>query len=128
MATGLLIITHDGIGPALLGTARLMLEDCPLPVKLLNASAESDPEELLISTTELVDELENGDGVLIMTDLAGSTPSNIASQIAGSRKTVRIVSGINLSMLIRVLNYPECTLEELTEKALTGGRDGIIEV
>lgn len=128
MTIGILIITHDGIGPALLGTAKLMLSGCPLPAKLLNASTESDPDDLLLSATELVDDLDSGDGVLIMTDLAGSTPSNIAAVIARDKPMVRIVSGVNMSMLIRVLNYPECSLDEMMEKALSGGRDGIIRI
>lgn len=128
VAAGLLILTHDGIGPALLGTATLMLEGCPLAAKLLNVSTESDPDQLLIDTTELAEELDSGNGVLILTDLPGSTPSNIAAQIAGKKKNIRIVSGVNLSMLIRILNYPDCNLDELTAKALSGGRDGIVQV
>lgn len=128
MSVGVLILTHDGIGPALLGTAKLMLEGCPLAAKLLNASVESDPDQLLIDATELTDELDNGDGVLILTDLPGSTPSNIASEIARNKNNIRIVSGVNLSMLIRILNYPDSSLEEITEKALSGGRDGIVQV
>jgi len=126
MAAGILIITHNGIGPALLGTAKLMLNGCPLPAKLLNASTDSDPDQLLIDATELVVELDAGDGVLILTDLAGSTPSNIASKI--NNNNVRIVSGVNLSMLIRVFNYPDSSLDELAANALSGGRDGIIQV
>lgn len=128
MAVGLLIMTHNGIGPALLGTATLMLEGCPLTAKLLNVSTDGDPDQLLIDATELTDELDSGDGVLILTDLPGSTPSNIASEIAKSKNNIRIVSGVNLSMLIRILNYPDCNLDEITEKALSGGRDGIAQV
>lgn len=128
MSVGILILAHDGIGPALLGTAKLMLDGCPLAAKLLNASTESDPDLLLIDATELTDELDDGGGVLILTDLPGSTPTNIASRIARENDNVRIVSGVNLSMLIRILNYPDCDLEELTEKALSGGRDGIVQV
>jgi PTS system ascorbate-specific IIA component len=128
MAVGILIITHDGIGPALLGTASLMLTECPLEAKLLNASADGDPEQLEMDAVELVDQLDQGDGVLILTDLAGSTPSNIAARIAQGRHDIRIVSGINMSMLIRLFNYPDCNLDELMEKALSGGRDGITRV
>lgn len=128
MAVGILIITHDGIGPALLGTASLMLTECPLEAKLLNASADGDPEQLEIDAVELVDQLDRGEGVLILTDLAGSTPSNIAARIAQERHGIRIVSGINMSMLIRLFNYPDCNLDELAEKALSGGKDGITRV
>lgn len=127
MSVGLLVITHDGIGPALLGTTSLMLGGCPLEAKLLMASKDSDPDELKKQAEEFVDILDNGDGVLILTDLYGATPSNIAAGL-GDRHEVRSVSGVNLSMLIRVLNYPGLALEELTEKAMSGGLDGIQEI
>lgn len=128
MAVGILVLTHDGIGPALVGTAKQMLQDCPLTMKLLNASADGDPDQLLMDATELVEELDSGEGVLILADLPGSTPSNIAARIAADRHDIRIVSGVNLSMLIRIMNYPDCKLDEMLHKALSGGRDGIVQV
>jgi len=127
MSVGLLVITHDGIGPALLGTTSLMLGGCPLQAKLLMASKDSDPEDLKKQADEFVGLLDSGDGVLILTDLYGSTPSNIAAGL-GEKHEIRSISGVNLSMLIRVLNYPELALDELAEKAKSGGLDGIQEV
>ena len=127
MSVGLLIITHDGIGPALLGTTSLMLGGCPLSAKLLMASKDSDPDELKKQAEEFIEALDSGDGVLILTDLYGATPSNVAVGL-GDHHKVRAVSGVNLSMVIRVLNYPELGLDELAEKARTGGLDGIQEI
>jgi len=127
MSVGLLLISHDGIGPALLGTTSLMLGGCPLQAKLLMASRDSDPDDLSRQAEEFVDALDTGDGVLILTDLYGSTPSNIASRM-NNRHEIRAISGVNLSMLIRVLNYPELNLAALAEKALSGGQDGIREI
>ncbi|MCG8379771.1 MAG: PTS fructose transporter subunit IIA [Proteobacteria bacterium] len=124
MNVGILIITHSGIGASIFGTARFMIDDCPLNVKLLSANRESDPDELLESASILIKELDKGDGVLILTDLYGSTPSNIAHQL-DQYADVKVVTGLNLSMLIRVFNYAELGLTELTEKAYSGGRDGI---
>ena len=126
MSVGLLILGHNGIGPALLGTTTLMMGVCPLPVKLLTVSRDSNPVELLDQTRQLVTELDEGDGVLILADLSGSTPSNVAQQLL-TNKNVRIVTGINLPMLIRVLNYHVLGLDELTEKAISGGKDGIMQ-
>ena len=125
MSVGLLIISHDGIGPALLGTAKLMLKDLPLKTKLLTASRDCDPAELMSSAKELVAELDGGEGVLVLTDLFGSTPSNIAQKFVDEHN-VCVVSGLNLSMLIRVFNYPGLDLEEMAEKAKSGGTDGIV--
>lgn len=124
MSVGVLIISHDGIGPALLGTAVLMLDECPLQTKLLTTSRDCDPDQLMEDAVEQITILDTGDGVLILTDLYGSTPSNIAQKLI-TQKQVHVVSGLNLSMLIRVLNYPQLPLLELSEKAVSGGKDGI---
>lgn len=127
MSVGLLIITHDGIGPSLLGTTSLMLGGCPLNAKLLMASRDSDPTELTDLARDYINTLDSGDGVLVLTDQYGSTPSNIAAKLKAEHN-IRVIAGLNLSMLIRVLNYPDQDLNGLAEKALTGGRDGILEV
>lgn len=127
MSVGLLVISHDGIGPAILGTATFMLNGSPLSTRLLAASRDCDPDELIADAGEQIRLLDEGDGVLILTDLFGSTPSNIARQLSENHN-VRIITGLNLSMLIRALNYPRLDLEALAEKALSGGRDGIIMI
>lgn len=124
MSVGVLIISHDGIGPALLGTATLMLNGCPLQTKLLTVSRDCDPDQLTEDAVEQIEALDAGEGVLVLTDLYGSTPCNIARKLT-SKKHVHVVSGLNLSMLIRMFNYPKLTLEELSEKAVSGGKDGI---
>ncbi len=124
MSVGILIITHNGIGASLFGTANFMIKDNPLNAKLLSASRESDPDELLESAILLLRELDQGDGVLVLTDLFGSTPSNIAHRLH-EHANVNIVTGLNLSMLIRIFNYPELKLADMTEKAYSGGIDGV---
>ena len=127
MSVGILIISHDGIGPAILGTATLMLDDCPLQTKLLTTSRDCDTDQLTEDAIEQVEALDTGEGVLVLTDLYGSTPYNIAQKLT-SHRHVHVVSGLNLSMLIRVFNYPQLTLEELSEKAVSGGKDGISKI
>ena len=127
MSVGVLIISHDGIGPALLGTATLMLNDCPLQTKLLTVSRDCDPDQLTEDAIEQLEALDSGDGVLVLTDLYGSTPCNIALKLA-PQNHIQVVSGLNLSMLIRVFNYPKLTLEELSENAISGGKDGITKI
>lgn len=124
MSVGILIISHDGIGEALLDTALHMIGKTPLSVKLLAASSECDPDDLLDQANTLVEKLDEGDGILVLTDLLGSTPSNIAHRLT-NKSNINIVTGINLSMLIRILNYPDLNLDGLTEKAFSGAVDGI---
>jgi len=63
--------------------------------------------------------------VLILTDLYGSTPSNIANRLIDTHNA-RAISGANLPMLLRILNYPDMDLEALCDKAADGARDGIV--
>ena len=75
----------------------------------------------------LVEELDQGGGVLVLTDLLGSTPTNIAQRLL-PESGIRIVAGVNLGMLLNVLNYPSLALADLVEKAVQGGRGGVLEV
>ena len=125
MSVGLLIISHDGIGAALLGTATFMLNKCPLQTRLLTASRDCNPDELIADAVEEIASLDTGNGVLVLTDLYGSTPSNIAKNLS-EKANVITVTGLNLSMLIRVLNYPDLDLGSLADKAASGGKDGIV--
>lgn len=124
MSVGVLIISHNGIGAALFGTANFMIKDSPLDVKLLSANRDSDVDDLYESAILLIKELDTGDGVLVLTDLYGSTPNNIANSLH-EYANINIISGLNLSMLIRLFNYPDLNLADLTEKAYSGGIDGI---
>ncbi len=125
MTVGIMLITHGDIGNALLNTAISVLEVHPLPTRILTVADNSDPDETLEAAEQALSELNNGDGVLVLTDLYGSTPSNIACKLR-RHGHVRVVSGINLPMLIRVLNYPGLDLDDLKEKALSGGKDGVL--
>jgi len=122
---GVLLITHGEVGSALLHTAVEVLGVCPLSTCVLNASPGCDPEKIYSEARAALQDLDGGDGVLVLTDLYGSTPSNIACRLRG-QSNVRVVSGLNLPMLIRVLNYPNLELDELAYKAVTGGRDGVL--
>ena len=125
MNVGVLLITHDNIGAALLQSAIDVLGVCPLPAAALSAPTGCNPDLVLEDAEQAARKLDSGDGVLVLTDLYGATPSNIACRLSDSRK-IRVVSGLNLPMLIRLLNYPDLNLDELTHKAVTGGRDGVL--
>lgn len=125
MSVGLLIITHGPLGPALLKSATDILGCCPLAAKTLEAASDCNPDTILEQARAAIATLDSGDGVLVLTDLFGSTPSNIACRLQKSCKS-NVIAGINLPMLVRVLNYPSLHLDELTHKAISGGRDGVI--
>ena len=125
MNVGILIITHGNIGSVLLQSATNVLGVCPLSTTTISAAPGCNPEHVLASAKQAAQEMDCGDGVLVLTDMYGATPSNIACRLH-ELHDVRVVSGINLPMLIRVLNYPDLDLDELMHKAVTGGRDGVL--
>jgi PTS system ascorbate-specific IIA component len=102
-----------------------MLSCCPLPTQVLSISSTDKPDETQAHLMAEISRLDQGCGILILTDMFGSTPSNIACMVS-HRDDVRIVAGLNLPMLIRVLNYPNLNLEELEQKALSGGQEGVV--
>lgn len=128
MSVGVLIVTHERLGVALLESARQALGRYPLQTEVLGVGADCDPEALYTRANGLSAALDEGDGVLVLTDLYGSTPSNVAERLVGARPRLRLVAGLNLPMLIRVFNYPAMGLEGLVDKAVSGGRDGVFEV
>ncbi|MDH5483854.1 MAG: PTS fructose transporter subunit IIA [Gammaproteobacteria bacterium] len=125
MNVGLLLITHEGIGSILLDTAKKMLGICPLSTRVIEVPLDAPVDIIKQQALQHIDSLDQGKGVLILTDLYGSTPSNIAHQLL-THSNSKLVTGINLPMLVRILNYPQSTLNEMALKALTGGHDGIL--
>jgi len=125
MSVGLLLISHNGVASSLLDTARKMLGTTPLATRVLDVPFDAPVDIVQQQAQDYIKTLDRGHGVLILTDLYGSTPCNIAKNLLVS-SGFRLVSGLNLPMLVRILNYPEVDLDEMTEKAVTGGKDGIL--
>ena len=125
MSVGLLLITHNDIGEHLLSTACATLGRCPLRTQTLRVATDTDPEQLVSLARDYRRQLDQGEGVLVLTDCFGSTPSNIAGRLLEDG-AVKVVSGVSLPMLIRVLNYPGLSLTKLADKAVSGGCEGIV--
>ena len=89
---GLLVITHNNVGGALFDAAISVLGECPLPFEILPVSQNCDPEERYQKALGYIEKLNQADGVLVITDMYGSTPSNIATKLA--QNNVTIVTGI----------------------------------
>ncbi len=124
MSVGLLLITHPGIGRALLETAVHALGECPLNTHCLEIDSDADLQHLLQKAGSEASRLDEGEGVLILTDVHGATPSNLAHQLREHRD-IAIVSGVNLPMLLRIFNYAGDSLQQLASKAVEGGRRDI---
>lgn len=125
MSIGLLLVTHGKLGHHLLDTLRDMMGELPLPADVLEVRRVSAHEVLINQGRKMIERLDGGGGVLILTDAFGSTPSNIANKLSHDERTA-VVAGINLPMLIRIFNYPRLDLEAMTRNAVEGGSRGII--
>jgi PTS system ascorbate-specific IIA component len=125
MTVGILLLTHEEMGNALIATAHHILGRMPALVEAHAIPPGSDAEAALRDTLEHARRLDSGDGVLVMIDVYGATPSNVAAKLPDAGIAVRRVSGLNLPMLLRVLNYAEQPLGELVQTAEQGGRAGI---
>jgi len=124
---GILIITHGTLGESLIHCVSHVLNKRPPRLKQLGVTAQDDPAMLLPQARALVTELDAGDGVLILTDIYGGTPSNMASKLLIPGKA-EAVAGVNLPMLIRVLTYRDRDLPTLVTKAISGGCEGVMRV
>ena len=125
MSVGILLLTHEKMGADLIATAHHILGRAAGQVEAHAIPPGSDAETALRETVAHVRRLDSGDGVLVLTDVYGATPSNVADRLADRGLTIRRVSGVNLPMLLRVLNYAEQDLPELAQTAAQGGRNGI---
>ena len=126
MSVGVLLLTHSGVGPGLLGAARGVFGPLPLKTAAIEAGFGEAPEQVLIRASAAVRELEQGAGVLVLTELYGATPSNVAAKLSNVGCRIRRVAGVSLPMLLRVMNYAEQGLDQLPATAAAGTRNGAI--
>ncbi len=124
---GILLITHGTLGESLIHCASHVLNKRPLRLKQLSITAQDDPFNLLPQARALVKELDNGDGVLILTDMYGGSPANIGAKLIVPGR-IEGVAGVNLPMLIRVLTYRDKPLQTIVTKAVSGGCDGVVRM
>ena len=126
MKVGILLVTHSDIGKQLLLTATSVFGKNPFQVELLSVDNYDQPNDVRELAEKYVKFLDNGAGVLVLTDIIGTTPSNIASSI--NHKKIKVVAGLNLSMILNVFNYPEDSLDQLLTKAIEGGIQGVAKI
>jgi len=126
MSVGVLLVTHPGVGSAMLHISMRIVGRNTLPVKCLEVPPDAPLEPVLESARSMLKVLDRGAGVLVLTDMYGATPHNVARQVACNRAGTTVLSGLNLPMLVRVFNYPNDDLDTLVSKAAEGGSRGIM--
>jgi len=126
MTCGILLVTHPGVGASLLDVASRLLRHLPLKTEAFEVPFDADLDALLPAASAAMRRVDGGDGVLVLTDLYGASPSNLAAHLARLGTPVRRVSALSLPMLLRVMNYPEQGLDQLPATAAAGTRNGAI--
>ena len=125
---GILIVSHGAFGESLIHSASHVLGRRPLYLRQLGVTVHDDPDAILPTAQDLIRFLDQGRGVLVMTDIYGATPSNIAARLLEPGR-VEGLAGVNLPMLIKALTHrEEASLEQLVERAVAGAAEGIVRM
>ena len=124
---GILIVSHGAVGESLIHSASHVLGKRPMYLRQLGVTVHDDPDALLPVGEDLIRYLDRGDGVLVMTDIYGATPANIACRLLKPGR-VEGIAGVNLPMLIRALTYRDEPLAAVRDKALAGATEGIMRM
>ncbi|MBK9595545.1 MAG: PTS fructose transporter subunit IIA [Rhodocyclales bacterium] len=122
---GIFLITHGSLGESLVQCACHVLNKRPQLIVQLGVSGQDDPLDALPLARDMLKLVDSGKGVLLLTDIFGATPSNVALKLLQPGR-IEGVAGVNLPMLLRALTYREKDLETLVTKAVAGGRDGVM--
>ena len=124
---GLFLITHSSYGESLIQCACHVLNKRPPQILQLGIAVQDDPLDALPLARALLQLVDTGDGVLVMTDIYGATPSNLAMKLLKPGR-IEGVAGINLPMLLRALTYRDKDMATLVARATSGGRDGVLNM
>ena len=124
---GILLITHGTLGESLVQNVCHVLNKRPPLLAQLGVAAQDDPLDILPLARILVNEVDEGDGVLILSDILGATPANLTLKLLDPGR-IEGVTGVSLPMILRALTYRKNETKILVQKAVSGGRDGVINL
>ena len=124
---GILLITHGSLGEALIQCACHVLNRRPPQLLQLGVAGQDDPLDALPLARRLAELVDDGSGVLILTDILGATPANIAAKLLEPGR-IAGVAGVNLPMLLRVITYRERSMDVLLKKAIAGACEGVVHM
>ena len=124
---GIFLVTHGTFGESLIQNVCHVLDKRPPLIAQLGVAAQDDPLDILPMARLLLNEVDEGEGVLILTDILGATPANLSLKLLDPGR-IEGVAGVSLPMLLRALTYRKSGMEILLQKAVSGGHDGVINM
>ncbi|MBP9743001.1 MAG: PTS sugar transporter subunit IIB [Burkholderiales bacterium] len=121
----IVIIAHSEIAHSFAYCVEHILNKRIDNLHIVAVKKAEDTDDVLARARELLDKTEDNQGILILSDLFGATPYNIAQRLVVPGK-IELISGLNLPMLIRAISYAKSDLATVIAKALEGGTAGIV--
>lgn len=128
MSTRILLITHAPLAQALHACAAHVFPDCAAELLVLDVPAHEAPEATLAAAQALLAAAPALPQTLVLTDVLGATPCNVAQRLVQARSDCSLVTGVNLPMLLRALCYRHEALDTLVSRAVDGGKAGVMRV
>jgi PTS system ascorbate-specific IIA component len=131
---GIVIVAHTPLASAMLGFAEHTFGVLPERVRAVDIPPYEDIKVSFDRVMKAAYGVNTGNGILILTDVMGATPANVASKLealgplSGLNSQVVVLAGLNLPMLMRCISHRGENLEELVSKALQGGQNGILRL
>lgn len=126
MSVGILLVGHEGACSHYAALAHRLLGRETLRIESYELGFDQPLEAALPQASAALRRADGGEGVLILTDLYGASPSNLAARLVQLGTPARRVSGLNLPMLLRVCNYADQPLDDLVLTAVSGGKTGVV--
>ncbi len=124
---GILLLTHAPLGHAFIEAASHVFRARPERIEAIDVWADQDPIEVRRLANDAIARVDDGSGVLVITDVMGGTPSNCTLPLCQPGR-VEVIAGISLPMLLRAITYRNDTLDVVVEMALAGGQNGAVKV
>lgn len=124
---GILLMTHAPLGQAFVSAVEHVFRGPTEHFEAIDVTPDQDLGEVNRLAREAIHRVDDGDGVLVITDIKGGTPSNCCNDLANAGH-VEVIAGISLPMLLRAITYRRDTLDVVVEMALAGGHNGAVKV
>lgn len=124
---GILLLTHAPLGQAFKTVMTHIFLGQPLQFEVIDVEMDDNTDVVLAKARKIIKRLDKGQGVLVMTDVTGSTPANCAEALKDMGH-VAVVAGVSVPMLLRAITYRDQLLEVVSDAAIMGAKDGAVHV
>jgi len=124
---GIMVVSHEPLGTALIHCTRHIFGRMPAQLAALDVIPDEDPDAALAAARELLARINDGSGVVVLTDIFGATPSRIAARLAEPHR-VLVLAGVNLPMLVKALNNRRVPVADLVQALVSSAKAAILEV